>query len=30
VIFHQVAEEARYRGKYQNQEDRPVDAIFES
>lgn len=27
VIFHQTAERAEYKGKYQNQEDRPVDSI---
>jgi dCTP deaminase len=28
VIFHQIAVPAAYTGKYQNQEDRPVEAIF--
>jgi dCTP deaminase len=27
VLFHQTAERAEYKGKYQNQEDRPVDSI---
>lgn len=27
VLFHRVAEEAAYEGKYQNQADRPVEAI---
>lgn len=26
VVFHQTAESARYTGKYQDQEDRPVEA----
>jgi dCTP deaminase len=29
VMFHQITEPARYRGKYQNQPNRPVDAIME-
>lgn len=29
VIFHQAACRASYDGKYQNQSDRPVEAIFE-
>ena len=29
VIFHQIVEPAHYAGKYQNQEDKPVEAIFE-
>ena len=28
VIFHQIKEVAEYNGKYQNQADRPVEAIF--
>lgn len=28
VIFHELAEPATYSGKYQNQEDKPVPAIF--
>ena len=28
VIFHQTKEAAEYTGKYQNQADRPVEAIF--
>lgn len=28
VIFHTISEDAAYSGKYQNQDDRPVDAIF--
>lgn len=28
VIFHQIKETAEYTGKYQNQADRPVEAIF--
>ena len=28
VIFHQIKEVAEYTGKYQNQADRPVEAIF--
>lgn len=28
VIFHQIKESAEYTGKYQNQADRPVEAIF--
>jgi dCTP deaminase len=28
VIFHQASEKATYSGKYQNQEDRPVEPIF--
>ena len=27
VIFHKTAEHAHYKGKYQNQEDKPVSAI---
>ena len=27
VIFHEIAEEMAYDGKYQNQEDKPVEAI---
>lgn len=27
VLFHRIAETAAYHGKYQNQEDRPVEAI---
>jgi dCTP deaminase len=27
VVFHEVKEPAQYSGKYQNQEDRPVEAI---
>lgn len=29
VLFHQIAEPARYRGRYQNQPARPVPAILE-
>ena len=29
VIFHQIAERSAYDGKYQNQPDHPVEAIFE-
>lgn len=29
VIFHQTAHPAEYKGKYQNQADKPIDAIFE-
>lgn len=29
VLFHQLTDKARYRGKYQNQPDRPVEAIDE-
>jgi len=29
MVFHQLFNPARYEGKYQNQEDRPVDAILE-
>lgn len=29
VLFHRVTEPVEYNGKYQNQADRPVDAIFE-
>ena len=28
VIFHQIKETAEYTGKYQNQADRPVEALF--
>ena len=28
VIFHQIKEAAEYTGKYQNQADQPVEAIF--
>lgn len=28
VVFHSLAQPAKYEGKYQNQEDRPVEAIF--
>ena len=28
VIFHQIKETAEYTGKYQNQADQPVEAIF--
>ena len=28
VIFHQITDPIAYDGKYQNQEDRPVDSIF--
>ena len=28
VIFHQIKEVAEYNGKYQNQADQPVEAIF--
>ena len=28
VIFHQIKETAEYKGKYQNQADQPVEAIF--
>ena len=27
VIFHQITDPAQYEGKYQNQEDRPVEAV---
>ena len=30
VIFHEIKEPREYKGKYQNQEDRPVEAIYES
>ena len=30
VIFHDLTQRAAYAGKYQNQEDRPVDSIFRS
>lgn len=29
VIFHQTSESSAYKGKYQNQADKPVAAIFE-
>ncbi len=29
VLFHRVSEPVEYNGKYQNQADRPVDAILE-
>lgn len=29
VIFHQVLNPTEYKGKYQNQEDKPVEAIYE-
>lgn len=29
VLFHRVTEPVEYNGKYQNQADHPVDAIFE-
>lgn len=29
VLFTQIASKAAYRGKYQNQQDRPVEAIYE-
>ena len=29
VIFHQTAERAAYDGKYQNQADMPVSAVFD-
>lgn len=29
VMFHQIATTAAYTGKYQNQADRPVEAIYE-
>ena len=29
VIFHEITSPAAYSGKYQNQEDRPVAAVFE-
>ncbi len=29
VIFHKISKPAAYRGKYQNQADRPVGAIYE-
>lgn len=29
VLFHQIAEQAEYAGKYQGQEDKPVEAIME-
>ena len=29
VLFHQTVRTARYSGKYQNQADRPVEAIYE-
>lgn len=29
VVFHQTAEHAQYNGKYQNQVNRPVEAIYE-
>jgi len=29
VIFHELACPAAYSGKYQCQEDRPVDALFQ-
>lgn len=29
VVFHKLATSASYSGKYQNQEDRPVEAILE-
>lgn len=29
VVFHQTAVSTNYTGKYQNQADRPVDAIYE-
>ena len=29
VLFHKLAQEAAYTGKYQNQEDKPIPAIFE-
>lgn len=29
VVFHEIAEPAEYKGKYQNQEDKPVEAIYE-
>jgi dCTP deaminase len=28
VVFHEIAEPAKYDGKYQNQEDKPVEARF--
>lgn len=30
VIFHQVAEPASYDGKYQNQENKPVESVWEA
>lgn len=29
VVFHETAVQSRYSGKYQNQADRPVEAIYE-
>lgn len=29
VIFHEIAEPISYTGKYQNQEDKPVEALYE-
>lgn len=29
VVFHETAVQSRYNGKYQNQADRPVEAIYE-
>jgi dCTP deaminase len=29
VIFHEISVPAQYEGKYQNQEDRPVEAEFQ-
>lgn len=29
VVFHELTEESRYNGKYQNQEDKPQEAILE-
>lgn len=30
AVFHEISEEAAYKGKYQNQEDKPVEFILES
>lgn len=29
VVFHEIKEPREYKGKYQNQEDKPVEAIYE-
>lgn len=29
VVFHEIAEPAEYKGKYQNQEDKPTEAKYE-